>query len=401
MIAVIGSKWFRWIQELGVPAGDLELAPKVRFLNVATMVTFFPLTLNYLLELFAGRSSTAPYVLVTMLPLFAIFLCHKFKFYDSAKFLFLVVFVILFLCGNLIASYIGTENYLFAALLIGFNTLQRRSSIIALTLLYIVFYSIVIAGMDLGYLQQAGLPRYYYYANSSIAIMIVAVLIYRYTAIITTHVETMQKLNTDLHRQVDFSSGLLRELNHRVKNNLQIIASLFNLQGNSTSNPETRTALVDARNRINSLAILHQKLYQGDLVFEVDVHDYLESLCDYYRNRDNNNHEFEIKLEAPTVTLQIRETIYLGLIFNELITNALKYARRAGEKLTVEILLRYDKQELHLDVCDNGPGFVHSVPLKESFGLGLVRTIVEQYEGSITLQNKINSGAHISIRMTM
>jgi len=392
------------LQEIGVVDNDLLRAPKIRFLNTASLIAMVTLGLNFLMDWASGRVYYPiwAFALAFQVSVALVLLSNKLRAYGLARFLFLFGFTTLFLSGNLYVSFIGSENFLFVTLLIAFNILERKISFVLLTLYYAALYSLIVYGMDCGYLTQGDLPRHYYYVNSSLAIMIVALLAYRYSSLLDRQVATMQKLNEDLQKKHVLAHNLLKELNHRVKNNLQIISSLFNLQGNSSDNPETRQALAEARSRINSIAILHQKLYQGDLIFEVDAKDYLQSLCDYLHHSDSLSAELQIDLHAPNMTLQIKETIYLGLMVNELITNALKYARRPECVLHIQLHVGIQaKGELVLEISDNGPGFSNMETLhqSDSFGLGLVRTIVEQYDGAVHMQNRQEGGAYIRIFM--
>lgn len=404
---VLCKNLFRSIQEIGVVDKDLLHAPRIRFLNTACLISILGLNLNLLMYCTSGPVdySVLAFALSFQVAVLLVFLANKWRAYFFARFLFLVVFTTLFLSGNLVISFIGSENFLFMALLMAFNLLERKISFVLITLYYASLYCLIVYGMNIGYLTNGGLSwGYYYYVNSSLAFFIEAILAYRYSSLINKQIKIMQKLNEDLHKKNILTNKLLKELNHRVKNNLQIIASLFNLQGNSTENIETRQALADARSRINSIAILHQNLYQGDLVFEVDAKDYLQSLCEYLRHSDSQTQSLQIELRTVSIILQIKETIYLGLMVNELITNAFKYARKPNQLLQIQVLLTLEEpKHLLLEVRDNGPGFSTDNPSasNDSFGLGLVRIITEQYDGRLQLFNAESGGAVVIAGMEL
>jgi two-component sensor histidine kinase len=215
-------------------------------------------------------------------------------------------------------------------------------------------------------------------------------------------VRILDEINQDLQKKRALSEKLMRELNHRVKNNLQIISSLFNLQAHSTENRETKMALGEARNRINSIAILHQKLYQGELLFEVEIQSYLQSLCEYMHMSDASPQTMEIHVNVAPYILSIQDTIYLGLVVNELVTNSLKYARQDGKHLRIQVVLESADGLLHLTVKDNGQGFaVSEKEIRKGFGLELVETIADHYDGKLSAGVVVGGGYQTSLALQM
>lgn len=400
-------QWILRIREWGVSGVQPWQAAKIRFLNTAAGVALLALGLNFLMDGFSGRVRYPLWFLVHSFQavVLLVMISHRNHAYRLAKFLFLIVFPTLFLSGNFVCAFIGTENYLFVTLIIGFKVLDKKSSMVLLTLYYSLLYAAIVWGMDSGYLTAGDLPRYYYYVNSLLSLTVVAWLTYHYTKQVHYQMDSLQLLNVDLQKQNDISQHLLRELNHRVKNNLQMIGSLFNLQWHASENPETRMALAEARSRLDSIAILHQKLYQGASLFSVDLQEYLQSVCEYLQPAHTPT-GITFVWKAPSRQLAIKETIYLGLIVNELVTNALKYATQKNTLLNIEVMVWEESQGFFcLDVSDNGPGWPTqpSSIFQDSFGfgLGLVQTLVEPYDGFVKWYNKTQGGAGIRVGMKL
>lgn len=393
----------RRLADVGVDSHYPVQAMRIRFLNYSAWIAIATLSLNWCMDLLSKRFYTTPFVLGMFVPLFLVIWAQRTRRYPLARFLFLGVFSAVFLSGNIVNSFVGNENFLFVILLIGFSVLESRMSQILLTLYCIVLYLVLIWGMDSGFLQQGDLPRFYYYVNSALSLGIVSLLASRYARIVDQQMQSMESMNEDLRKKNLLKESLLKELNHRIKNNLQIIASLFSLQEKGCVHPETRQALSDAKSRIQSMAVLHQKLYQGDLLFEVDIQDYLRSLCGFFHHGQSDQAGTRIEFSSPEIVLPIKEAIYLGLIVNELLTNAFKYARRPGCGLRICVAVRLDRGWLELDVLDNGPGFSASPEVMgaDSFGLGLVRIIAEQYEGELCQMTPEQGGVLLKVRMSL
>lgn len=184
---------------------------------------------------------------------------------------------------------------------------------------------------------------------------------------------------------------LLREIHHRVKNNLQMIQSMLNLQINQTQNQSLQNHLQDGINRIYSISLVHETLYQSKDLSMVDLNGYFSSLIRYlFKSIKPPETQVSLDCSIEQIDLDIDTIITCGLIINELVTNALKYAfpNKPG-KITVE--LKHHKQNLaRLIVADNGCGLKHmcNEGNRSSLGLTLVRTLVKnQLEGEMIMDN--------------
>lgn len=179
---------------------------------------------------------------------------------------------------------------------------------------------------------------------------------------------------------------LLKELNHRVKNNLQMVSSMFSLQAAQFKGEPAADALVAARRRIDALMLIHQKLYREDVDTHIRLADYIKELVDNLVYGFGK--EVDLHLDLSTAKLYIDLAIPLGIIINELLTNSLKYA--SGEsKLRIDVVLKEENDKLRLIIADNGPGIPEGFDFKKSRSLGmkLVHSLIRQLQGELTQTN--------------
>jgi two-component sensor histidine kinase len=192
---------------------------------------------------------------------------------------------------------------------------------------------------------------------------------------------------------------LLKELHHRVKNNLQMIISLFNLQSNASKLDKASTEMFrDAQDRIFSIALVHKKIYQSKKVSRLNFKEYLEDFTQELLKVHEK--ETKVRIEMGTVELSIDAAVPLGLIFNELFTNSLKHALKEGETLQICIDHVKHGEENEFIYRDNGPGLAKEILEKQgnnSVGLMLIKLLSEQLEANSNFGEK-QEGFLFSIR---
>jgi two-component sensor histidine kinase len=182
---------------------------------------------------------------------------------------------------------------------------------------------------------------------------------------------------------------LLKEIHHRVKNNLQAISSLLYLQSKGVKGKEALEMFRDGQNRVRSMALIHERLYQSKDLRRVDFAEYVRNPANYLlRSYGVHSNVIQLKVNVEDVFLGIDTAIPWGVITNELISNSLKHAFPGGRggEIRIELCADNDRQ-LNLMVSDNGVGFPSGLDFRstESLGLQLVNTIVDQLEGTIEL----------------
>ncbi|MFQ6091846.1 MAG: histidine kinase dimerization/phosphoacceptor domain -containing protein [bacterium] len=185
---------------------------------------------------------------------------------------------------------------------------------------------------------------------------------------------------------------LLKEIHHRVKNNLQVISSLLNLQSDHIKDKQIRELFKDSQDRVHSMALIHETLYRSNDLTRIDFGEYVRDLTGYlFRSYRVDPKLIGLKIDAENVFLDTGTVISCGLIINELVANALKHAFPDGNKGKIIVDLHPNKtKQLTLTVRDNGVGFPEELDFRntDSLGLQLVNMLVEQLEGNIELQKK-------------
>jgi PAS domain S-box-containing protein len=182
---------------------------------------------------------------------------------------------------------------------------------------------------------------------------------------------------------------LLKEIHHRVKNNLQVISSLLYLQAKGIQDERVLATLKESRNRVYSMATIHEILYSSQDLAGVDFGEYTRKLAKHLlHSYDANSHHVSLKTEIAPISLNMDAAISCGLIVNELLSNSLKYAFPAGQPGEICIVLdRIGDDRLLLAISDNGVGFPSDLDFHqaESLGLRLVNLLAQQLEGTLTL----------------
>ncbi|MEP0365374.1 MAG: histidine kinase dimerization/phosphoacceptor domain -containing protein [Cyclobacteriaceae bacterium] len=182
---------------------------------------------------------------------------------------------------------------------------------------------------------------------------------------------------------------LLKEIHHRVKNNLQTISSLLNLQSRYVGE-EAKDAVTEGKNRVKTMALIHQKLYQSDNLKGIVFSEYLQGLVDIlFRSYGVNQERIRLKTDIEPLNLDVDTAIPLGLILNELICNSLKYAFPNGQEGEIKITLKQTGQKLNMIMMDSGVGIPQGFDLKnaKSFGMKLIHTLAEKLEASIKIEH--------------
>jgi two-component sensor histidine kinase len=193
---------------------------------------------------------------------------------------------------------------------------------------------------------------------------------------------------------------LLKEIHHRVKNNLQTISSLLSLQSESIQDQSAWDAVQESKNRVNSMALLHQKLYQGENLAAIEMRDYFETIgktiIESFGEKAEN---VSLQVEMPELELDVDTAVPIGLITNELVTNSLKYAFPGRVKGKISINLRADEDDiLKLHISDNGRGNADEQAPQDGGGFGtlLVQLLTAQLGGQ--LEKSTEAGTAITIR---
>lgn len=253
-------------------------------------------------------------------------------------------------------------------------------------------------------LQELELQNYELERNSLILLLsavaiIVLMVLLRYRSVKQFN-QQLKTANQELRETLisnEEKETLLKEIHHRVKNNLQIITSLIRLQSASIKDPKIAALFSDSQHRIKTMALVHEELYRTKNFTSVDVGEYLErltrDLVDTYAIR--RNIDFSIKTDVKR--LGVNTLIPMGLMVNEIITNALKHAFDGEEGKISIAFCKAQSNEFDLHISDNGSGFPAGVDFEnpETLGLELINTLTDQLDGTVRYYN--DGGAHYAI----
>ena len=203
---------------------------------------------------------------------------------------------------------------------------------------------------------------------------------------VTERKQTEEALQASLREK----EVLLKEIHHRVKNNMQVISSLVSLQADTIDNPSLRGLFNDLRDQVRSMALVHEKLYQSSSLANVNFAEYTHSLLNYlWRAHGEVAAAIRLTLNMQPVSISVEKAVPCGLILNELVTNALKHAfrDRTNGEITITLHAGPDNR-IRLRVSDNGVGLPANVDWKKSpsLGLRLVQMLAGQLRGKLEVE---------------
>jgi two-component sensor histidine kinase len=190
---------------------------------------------------------------------------------------------------------------------------------------------------------------------------------------------------------------LLKEIHHRVKNNLEVVSGLLALQSAKIDDPTMQEVMLASQNRVQSMGILHQKLYQSEHLAFIEMKNYFENLCMNVLDSYNESERIKVTIDMEALELDVDTALPLGLIVNELLTNSLKYAFPTGEKGKVELSLKnLFEDTFQLRISDNGVGKSLDTKAKGTgFGTQLVDLLTRQIDGEMI--QEVSNGTMIII----
>ena len=203
---------------------------------------------------------------------------------------------------------------------------------------------------------------------------------------------------TQLKSSLKEKEVLIKEIHHRVKNNMQIVSSMLNLQAQHVDDDEMVDVLLESRNRVKSMAMIHEKLYQSTDLTHINCEDYIKRLVlDLFYSYGISEDQIKLIINVEEIMLNIETAIPCGLIITELVSNSLKHAFPQGRKGEIKLSVQKFDDNYELIIHDNGIGFPEDIDYNstDSLGLELVNTLVHQIEGTISMDS--NHGTEFKI----
>ncbi|MCX6317164.1 MAG: sensor histidine kinase [Bacteroidetes bacterium] len=210
-----------------------------------------------------------------------------------------------------------------------------------------------------------------------------------------------KRKNDIIEKQSADLEVLMKEIHHRVKNNLQIVSSLLDLQSHSITDLQAHEAVKEGRNRVQSMALIHQNLYSEGNIKGIRVKEYvsnlIQTLCDSY---NITNDKVKINMDIDDLKLDVDTMIPLGLVLNELVSNSFKYAFKDKQDGELSVSLHEVSEQLQLLVSDNGRGYPEGLDLKggKSFGLKMIRAFSQKLKAKLDIYN--HNGAVVKMSIT-
>ena len=244
-------------------------------------------------------------------------------------------------------------------------------------------------------LKHASLTKNVTFAGIVLSFIIIGLLYRQYrqkqksNKVITVKNEQLQHFLTE-------KEWLLKEIHHRVKNNLQIVMSLLNSQSAYINNEAALTAIHDSQHRVHAMSLIHQKLYNTENLSSIDMSVYIRELATYLRDSFDTVQHIRFDLNIEPLQMDVIQAVPLGLILNEAITNSIKYAFPDDRSGVISISLsNVSTNHYLLSIADNGVGISADLKKTGSLGMSLMKGLSEDLDGNFSIEN--NNGTSIKI----
>jgi PAS domain S-box-containing protein len=216
--------------------------------------------------------------------------------------------------------------------------------------------------------------------------------------LVDADITSTKLMQQQIERSLREKDVLLKEIHHRVKNNLQIIISLLNLQSGYIKDESTLKAVKDGQLRVRSMALVHEKFYQAEELLEINFGEYIEKLCHYlYQAYGDKTERIKILLNVDSIGLDMDTAMPCGLLINEIVSNAYKYAFPGSREGTISIDFHRNQGLVTLSIKDTGVGLPADFQedASETLGMQLIQALTGQLDGNLTVDR--NNGAGFSV----
>lgn len=321
----------------------------------------------------AGVNGTVTYLILMFLNIFVLIVSEK-----KQNLIYLFFYVLLV---SLIAL-----NYAFPALITEYNSSEEAFADHAITMLYTMFFTTYIIAT---FRKKMSEDRSLIISKSNELETLYKEISTQKTALHNTAEELKSALEKTNERN-KYIETLIKELSHRVKNNLQLVISLLDMQSMNISDSKSKEAINDAKNRLLSMLLAHQKLYNIENAVSIYIPDYINQLTEMIQSTYREFHDECFEIDCIPIRHDVEKIIPLGLIINEIITNSFKHAFKETENPLIKITINQSNQNNILTISDNGSGFEK----KENYngmGLSIVKALTKQLHGNFEIKKTIDS----------
>lgn len=221
----------------------------------------------------------------------------------------------------------------------------------------------------------------------------------RINKVLVSQKEEIAQKNDSLQELLSEKEWLIKEVHHRVKNNLQIVMSLLNTQSKYVKSPEIYSAIRKSQSRLYAISLIHQRLYKSDNSNLVDVNSYIKNLVHYLQESFDEDSRIRYEMDVDRIMLHEDQAIPVGLIINEAVTNAIKYAFPSKQAGIIKVSMKSEKDYYLLGIQDNGIGMKEECSKKKpspSMGMTLIKGLSKQLNGSLKIEH--NQGTFIQVQ---
>ncbi len=319
--------------------------------------------------------------------------------YVSAAYIFNIIGFVFFAFLNL---KMGAESFVFlfyfSMMISVVQLLARKETFTHMIITFLLcFASIitVVVGFNKGWLYIPHSPEMIR-ALQTINMILSAVVTLSFIGVITMESHKQEQI---IKNMLGEKEVLLAEVFHRVKNNMNIITSLLNLKKESSDSPVVKQALEECKNRVYSMALVHQNIYKSKNFTQLDMKEYIHDLVDELMDANGNVETTEASVKCEDIGFDLAHAVPFGLILNELITNSFKYARSKDKNLRIEIEVLRHGDVAEFIYRDNGPGIADNSWKKNSLGLELIKSLSSQLDGDYKFEN--DNGVRFTLRFNI
>lgn len=398
---------------LGVKS-EMEFYQKreARIVNLFALITLLGLLIGVSSVIFISGDYVVSTVLFTTLTSLSILLLNYKLYHNAATYVFVITInVTIFILNQQYIDTVGNYLYYFPVIFcvaLIHNPVKSNTRTA-------IFFSIVLVSFlcsrlfDIPYLKNttiteadnAALLTY----NSVLAFFVTIILVFLVVRLINRQnnealalLHKEQEAQKIINQSLKEKEILLAEIQHRVKNNLAIITGLLNLQTEKAPCEESKLLMIESRNRVMSIAMVHERLYKKDNLSKINLKQYLSELVqELVKSFPVQSHQIQIEEELQKLELEITKAVPVGLIVNEALTNSLKHAFNSDNKnptIKIKMQLIYDR--VQICITDNGIGFSDINTRKDNaLGLSLIESLSDQIDAEVVFKNEL--GACVSI----
>jgi two-component sensor histidine kinase len=323
---------------------------------------------------------------------FSVFAYLIYKDYNL-KAIFILASIEMVVHGYLCSYYVGYQcDFIFFVLALPcvflldstWKTWQIISYLLLLTIMFSVNYLIFETAIPV-YILPENLITWTSVVMSFTTACIVLIILFYFSKAVNTNEAALKEVCLTLNNKNDENKAMLKEIHHRVKNNLQVINSLLSMQSRFIEDESVVAMFKESQKRIMTIAAIHEKLYNSDNLKDLNAKTHITTLVNELIKSYSISQKIKLKIDIEPIYLGLESLVPLGLIINEIITNSLKHAFSSEEENTITLsLVKKDDALFEMLISDDGIGFDSAI-LKKGLGQKLISIFVKQLNGSIEL----------------